>query len=221
MNEYVPAHGMQRVLLLFLALAFVGMAAVSLGQRFMRPDLVVPSNIRPMSAGGDETHAGDMNEISQLMLKIQQNPGDVAAILHLVEHFVEDKNWAAAESFLRKAVVAAPGNPQPLYLLGVVLHNQGNHAEAASCLERVVDLRDEPSVRYSLGVLYVHYLQDPARGSRHLRVALAQPELTDDLGKLIRAELDELASQAAPSKSTDASSKAAPEKQGVKPSPAR
>ena len=221
MNEYVPARGMQRVLLMLLALAFVGMTLVSLGQRFMRPDLVVPSKIRPMSAGGDDAHTGDMNEIGQLMLKIQQNPGDVATILHLVEHFMEDENWAAAESFLRKAVVAAPGNPQPLYLLGVVLHNQGNHAEAASCLERVVDLRDEPSVRYSLGILYAHYLQDPTRSSRHLRIALAQPGLTDKLGKLIRAELNELASQAAPSKDADASSKTMPEKKGVKPPPAR
>jgi cytochrome c-type biogenesis protein CcmH/NrfG len=221
MNEYVPARGMQRVLLLLLALAFVGMTAVSLGQRFMRPDLATPSKSRSMSSRGEETHTGDMNEISQLMLKIQQNPGDVGAMLHLAEHFVVDKNWAAAESFLRKAVVAAPGNPQPLYFLGVVLHNQGNHAEAAACLERVVSLRDEPSVRYSLGVLYIHFLQDQERGVQNLRTALTQPGLAEDLLKLIRAELDALAPQAASAKDTDTSAKAAPEKKDAKPSPVR
>ena len=220
MNEYVPARGMQRILL-FLALAFVGMTAVSLVQRFMRPDLVMPSNIRAMSAGGEEARPGDMNEIGQLMLKIQQNPGDVGAMLHLAEHFMEDKNWEAAENFLRKAVVAAPGNPQPLYLLGVVLHNQDKHAEAAACLERVVSLRDEPSVRYSLGVLYVHYLQDQARGGQHLRIALAQPGLADDLAQLLRTELDALASRTALSKDADTPAKAAPEKKGAKLSPAR
>jgi len=209
--------------LLFLAFAFAGMTLVSLWQRFTRPELVVPAQTRQVSAGQDMVPASNMNEIGKLMQKIQQDPGDVAAMLHLAEHFVEDKNWAAAENFLRKAVVAAPGNPQPLYLLGVVLHNQGNHAEAAACLERVVSLRDEPSVRYSLGVLYIHYLQDPAHGGRHLRVALAQPELADDLGKLIRAELDALASQAAPSKdkNADVSAKTAPEKKGAKLSPTR
>jgi cytochrome c-type biogenesis protein CcmH/NrfG len=221
MHEYVPVRGIQRIVLLFLAFALAGMTLVSLWQRFMRPDLLVPANTRQMSADQDAAPSDAMNEISQLMQKIQQNPGDVAAMLHLAEHFVEDKNWPAAENFLRKAVVAAPGNPQPLYLLGVVLHNQGKHEEAAACLERVVSLRDEPSVRYSLGVLYAHYLQDPARGGQHLRMALTQPGLTDDLAQLIRAELDALASQTAPPKNADTPVQAAPEKKGAKLSPAR
>jgi len=220
MSDYLPVRGTQRAVLLLLAFAFAGMTVVSLWQRVARPELVVPSNVRPMAAGRDMEPTNTMSELGQLMQKIQQDPGDVAALLHLAEHFVEDKNWPAAENFLRKAVVAAPSNPQPLYLLGVVLHNQGKHAEAAACLERVVSLRDEPSVRYSLGVLYVHYLQDPTRGGQHLRVALAQPGLTNDLGKLIRAELDELMSQAATSKDTNASAKAVPEKQDTKISPA-
>jgi len=221
MHEYAPVRGIQRIVLLFLAFALAGMTLASLSQRFMRPELVVPSNTRQMSAGQNTASAGTMNEIGQLMQKIQQNPGDVAAMLHLAEHFVDDKNWAAAENFLRKAVVAAPGNPQPLYLLGVVLHNQDKHAEAAACLERVVSLRDEPSVRYSLGVLYVHYLQDQARGGQHLRIALAQPGLADDLAQLLRTELDALASRTALSKDADTPAKAAPEKKGAKLSPAR
>ena len=221
MSDYVPVRGMQRTVLLFLAFAFAGMTCVSLWKRVMQPDLTVQSTIRQMSAGEEATQADNINEIGQLMQRIQRNPGDVAAMLHLAEHFVEDKNWTAAENFLRKAVVAAPGNPQPLYLLGVVLHNLGNHAEAAACLERVVSLRDEPSVRYSLGVLYAHYLQNPARGSQHLSAALAQPELADDLRTLIRAELDALVSQAAPVKDAETSAKAAPEKKGAKRSSAR
>jgi tetratricopeptide (TPR) repeat protein len=162
-----------------------------------------------------------MQEIGELMQKLRQDPGDVATLIQLAERFVQEKNWPPAENFARKAVVAAPGNPQPLYLLGVILHNQGNHAEAAACLERVVSLRDEPSVRYSLGVLYARYLQDPARGGQHLRAALAQPGLPDGLAETIRAELDVLASQATPSKETDAAAKTALEKKGVKPLPAR
>ena len=220
MNECIPERGKQRILLLCLAFAFVGMTAASLWQRIMRPDLVVPGNIPQRSAGQDEARAGAMREIGALMQKLQQDPGDVATMLHLAERFVQDTNWAAAESFARRGVVAAPDNPQPLYLLGVILHNQGNHAEAAACLERVVSLRDEPSVRYSLGVLYARYVQDPARGSRHLRAALVQPGLPDELAKTIRTELDALASQAPPSKETGASGQTTPEKQ-AKPSPAR
>ena len=223
MNEHVPARGAQRLLLLLLAFAFLGMTAVSLWQRIMQPDLVVLADARQKSAGRDEAPAGDMNDIGRLMQQIKNNPGDVAAMVHLAEHFVEEKNWEPAENFLRRAVVAAPGNPQPLYLLGVVLHNRGQHAEAAACLERVVSLRDEPSVRYSLGVLYAHYLQDPARGVGHLRAALALPGLSDDLASLIRAELDALAPRAAAPPDADLSAKTAPEKKGkgANPSPAR
>ena len=220
MHEHVPARGMQRLVLLFLAFAFAGMTAVSLGQRIMRPELTVPSNIRQVNAGGSEAPVGAMSEIGRLMQHIQQNPGDVPALIHLAEHFMEEKNWTAAENFSRKAVVAAPGNPQPLYLLGVILHNRGEHVEAAACLERVVGLRDEPSVRYSLGVLYVHFLQNPARGGQHLRVALAQPGLADDLARSIRAELEALGPEAASTKDAGDSATATPAKKGGKLSPA-
>jgi cytochrome c-type biogenesis protein CcmH/NrfG len=221
MNEHVPVRGTQRALLLFLTFAFLGMAAVSLWQRVMQPDLVVPSQSRQMRAGRDETPPDNMKEIGQLMQQIKNNPGDAAAMIHLAEHFAADKNWAAAENFLRKAVVAAPGNPHPLYLLGEALHNRGEHAEAADCLERVVSLRDEPSVRYSLGVLYIHHLRDPARGGQHLRAALAQPGLPDALARSIRTELDALAPEAPLTKGADAPAKDTTEKQGVKLAPMR
>ena len=229
MHEYIPARGMQRILLLCLAFAFMGMTAASLWQRILRPELVVPSQIPQGSAQGnsqgnagqDEARKSAMQGIGELMQKLQHDPNDVSAMIQLAERFVKEKNWGPAENFARRAVVGAPANPQPLYLLGVILHSQGNHAEAATCLERVVSLHDEPSVRYSLGVLYARYLQDPARGGQHLRAALAQPGLPDGLAETIRAELDALALQASPSKETDAAPQSAPEKKGAKRPPAR
>ena len=225
MHEYLPVRGMQRILVLCLAFAFMGMTAASLRQRILQPELVVPSQIPQGSAQGnageDEARKSAMQGIGELMQKLKHDPNDVSAMIQLAERFVQEKNWAPAENFARRAVVAAPGNPQPLYLLGVILHNQGNHAEAATCLERVVSLHDEPSVRYSLGVLYARYLQDPARGGQHLRAALAQPGLPDGLAETIRAELDALASQAAPSKETDTAAPSAPAKKSAKPPPAR
>jgi cytochrome c-type biogenesis protein CcmH/NrfG len=193
MSEYVPVRGMQRILLLCLALAFVVMMSVSLWQRIKQPDLVLPSHHSPQSAA-----TARMEIISHLMQKLQQNPDSVGIMIHLAEHLMEDNNWTAAENFLRRAVVTAPDNPRPLYLLGVVLHNQGNHAEATAFLERVVSLLDEPPVRYSLGILYIHFLQDSVRGGEHLRAALAMPELPEGMAVMIRTELDELAAQGAP-----------------------
>ncbi|MDR0466315.1 MAG: hypothetical protein LBH94_03035 [Deltaproteobacteria bacterium] len=221
MNEHVPAQGGRRILLLFLALSFLAMTMVSLWQRVVHPDLIVPSQSRQTSMDRDEIPAGAMSEIGQLMRQIKENPGDVAAMLHLAEHFMQEKNWAPAESFARKAVVAAPGNPQALYILAVILHSRGEHAEAASCLERVVDLRDDPSVRYSLGVIYARYLQEPARGGRHLRAALAQPGLPDDLAGLIRAELDAMAPKASTPKEADIPATTAPERKRNRPASKR
>ena len=192
MSEHMPAAGAHKLVIAVMALAFVSMLGVSLWQRLVKPDLVVSARTGGMPESR-AAEAANMDEIGQLMTKIQQDPGDVDSILHLAEHFVSDQNWPAAENFLRRAVVAAPARHQALYLLGVVLHNQGKHAEAAACLEQVVGLRDEASVRYSLGVLYAHYLQNPADALVHLRAALLMPGLSADLEKMIREEVASLA----------------------------
>ena len=194
MSEHTPAFGAQKAVLGVMALAFAFMLGTSLWQRFAKPDLVVPASAGRMSDSSGAP-AANMNEISQLMAKIQQDPGDFASMLHLAEHFMDDQNWPAAENFLRRAAVSAPSDPKPLYLLGVALHNQGQNAESALCLERVLGLRDEASVRYSLAVLYSHYLQNPVMALEHLRAALAMPELSAELEKLVRAEMATLAAK--------------------------
>lgn len=202
MNEAFPVSGMRRALLCVTALAFLATALAAVRQRITQPDLVVPAAPGRMQAG-DAAAPGGMDEIGALMQKIQQDPGDVSSMVHLAEHFIQDGNRQAAENFLRRAVVAAPADAQPLYLLGVVLHQQGKHEEAAACFERVLSLRDEPSTRYSLGVLYVHYLHKAERGAEHLRIALTQPDLPEELAELIRTEMRNLPAQerAAPSAS--------------------
>jgi tetratricopeptide (TPR) repeat protein len=190
MNERTPVTGARRAFLCCIALGFAGMALVSVLQRLERPELIVPAGGRDMPAAGRDEAPAD--EIGGLMRKAAQDPGDADSMIRLAEHFMAEQNWEAAETFLRRAVTAVPAEPRPLYLLGITLHNGGKHAEAADCLERVVSLRDEPSVRYSLGVLYRHYLRDAARGAAHLRVALEQPGAGEELGKLIRDELASL-----------------------------
>lgn len=82
------------------------------------------------------------------------------------------------------------GNSKPLYLLGVIQHNQGRHKEAAEALERVVKIKDEASVRYSLGVLYIYFLEDTKRGAEHLRAGLNDPTASEELKAAIQQELE-------------------------------
>ena len=222
MNEHFSLSSQQRVLLIGLALAFAGMAAVSLWQRLTAPDLVVASNA-PRGQAARDMGGGADAEIGKLMQRLQQNPNNVDIMLHLAEHLSNAQNWSAAENFLRRAVVTEPNNPHPLYLLVVALHNQGNNAEAAACRERVTGVRDEPAVRYSLGILYLHSLQEPARGMGHLRAALDLPGLSDELRKVITTELAAQPSPEATTKAvpvpTTGAKKTRPEKKALEASP--
>ncbi|MDO5483565.1 MAG: hypothetical protein Q4F27_01525, partial [Desulfovibrionaceae bacterium] len=52
-------------------------------------------------------------------------------------------------------------------------------------------LQDDPSVRYSLGMLYLHYLQEPQRGIKNLSEALHAPTASEELKADIRRELEQ------------------------------
>lgn len=181
------ASGSRRMILLFMAVGLVFMLAVSLSQRLANPHLVVEAQQR----GGMGQAAGGMSsEVGALMQKVAQNPNDYASVIHLTEHLVTDKQWDAAENFARRAMVVSPGESQPWYLLGVILHNKGQNKEAAEALERAVTMKDEASLRYSLGVLYIYYLNDAAKGVQHLTAGLHAADASDALKKVIREELE-------------------------------
>ena len=174
-----------RALALLLALSLAAMLVISLTERFKHPQITVhvqPAPQAPAGMGGDA--------IGALMQEVAKNPQNVDALVHLVEALMTAQNWEAAETFAQRASTMDVNNPQPLYLLGVIKHNQGKHKEAAELLEKVVALHDNASVRYSLGVLYIHFLNDPARGVEHLSAGLHDPKAGEDLKKGIREELE-------------------------------
>ncbi|MDE5879607.1 MAG: hypothetical protein K2G99_06245, partial [Desulfovibrio sp.] len=66
----------------------------------------------------------------------------------------------------------------------------GKHAEAAKLLEEALKGHESAAMRYSLGVLYLHYLDQPARGVEHLSQALHDPDADESLRQSIREELE-------------------------------
>ena len=123
-----------------------------------------------------------------LMQKLQQNPTDLEALTGLAEHFMHTQDWQKAETLLYTALIGyihyeAPVEDQ---------HNQNRHAEAAASLEKVVSVRDDPSVRYSLGILYAYYLNQPDKGLEQLQKALDNPAAPDDLKKAVAKEMDQI-----------------------------
>lgn len=184
MTDLPKLNGPARALVLLLALALAAMLVISLTERFRNPHLTV--QVRP----APQAPAGMGDAVGMLMQEVAKDPKNVDAMVHLVEALMSAQNWEAAETFAQRAMTLDLNNPQPPYLLGVIKHNQGKHKEAAELLEKVVALHDNASVRYSLGVLYIHFLNDPARGVEHLSAGLHDPKAGEDLKKGIRDELE-------------------------------
>lgn len=172
-------------LLLALLLVFLCLLGTGLWQRFSEPELV-----RQVAHSPEQPAKDDMATVGRLMEEVSRNPENMDALLSLINSLMTLENWEAAENFARRGTQLAPEDPRPLHLLGVILHNTNRNAEAAQALEAVLKLHDDPSVRYSLGVLYIHYLEDSPRGVEHLRAGLALPNDNESLKQHIQAELD-------------------------------
>jgi len=127
--------------------------------------------------------------MADIMRRLQQNPHDADALLELGHNLMDDRPELALD-FLQQAAVAAPSDSRPPHALGVLLHRQGKHAEAAVSLERSLELEDSAPTRYSLGVLLRHHLDRPEDALRHLEAALQAPGLTPELRTLIEQELN-------------------------------
>ena len=207
MTDSSKRNTASRALIILLGLGLVLMLAVSLKERFESPGLTEQRQPRAMAAQDSAAQ-----QIGQLMRQVAENPNDGTALVHLVEHLIGAQNWEAAETFAQRAVTLDTGNSKPLYLLGVIMHNQGRNKEAAEALERVLAIKDEASVRYSLGVLYIHYLDNPAKGVEHLSAGLHDSGAPEELKKAIMVELEKTPLPGQPGKSDtpDTSGKAAP-----------
>lgn len=176
-----------RLLLIFLGICLAAMLLVSLTQRFLNPRLVVPSQSSGMEAA--QAGSGVDAQIGALMQKLGENPNDVETMLHLVQHLITIENWQAAETFAQRAVALDVLNDKALYLLGYIKHNQNQNKDAALLLEKALAIRDDPNVRYSLGMIYIYFLNDAERGYTHLETALKAPGIDADLRTRIDEEL--------------------------------
>ena len=186
-----PSHKLLMVLL-FAGLA-VMLGAALLG-RFKDPHLVVQTPHAVQQAQEDTAVVG------RLMQQVSENPADKEALMALVDHLVRMQSWEPAETFVQRAILLDVNDPKPLHMLGVIQHSTGRNSEAAATLEQALKLGDDPSVRYSLGVLYIYYLKDVERGVAHLKAGLLLPTASDALKQHMRMELEKLAAGSAPAK---------------------
>lgn len=173
----VPSGGvffMRRSALVLLGAGLALMLRMSAAYLTEHPSLFIH---RPAPAASRSESDG----VARLMEHVRKNPQDAEALCALAQHFNHLGEWERAEMFAVRAVLAAPNQADPLYWLGLVQHSQGRHAEAAASLEKSLELRSDPAVRYSLGVLYRDYLNDLQKGAALLRQVRNDPAAPADL----------------------------------------
>ena len=117
-----------RMLIILLALALALMLFTSLKARFQNPHITVAARPQQAMAGGEAGE--DAQTVGKLMRQVAENPQDLGALIHLIEHLVTAQNWDAAETFAQRAVTMDVSNPKPLYLLGIIQHSQGSRRGA-------------------------------------------------------------------------------------------
>lgn len=183
-------------LLLLLALGLFGILATSLYQRFANPSLTVNGMAQTAPARQDS-----MSDIGRLMRLVASNPHDRKVLQHLVELLMAHGHWGEAENFAQRALALDPADkpdPQTLYLLAIIHHNMGRHKEAAELLEKSLAQAENPSARYALGMLYLHFLNEPAAGIKQLEKALVIENLPPGMTTAIRDELGQARSKMPP-----------------------
>lgn len=179
------------VVILFLALCLIAMLGASLWHRVTNPSLTVShfaTHGQPDATPAD----GNMAAIGQLMEKVSRNPHDIQALLRLTESLMAAGQWQGAENFAQKALAEPGENSKAMYLLAVIHHNQGKNKEAAELLEKLLEKEDNPSARYSLGILYIHFLNLPELGRDQLLKGLSSDSASPSLVQAMQEELGKL-----------------------------
>ena len=167
-----------RAIILLLGLSLLVMLGVTIKERVSNPHLVTERPTAPQGMGQEQ------NLLASLMQKVAAEPTNKDALMHLAEHLMATQEWDAAATFAQRAVALDVNDPQPLYMLGTTFSRV-----AAATLEKVVALRDDATVRYSLGVLYSYFLQQKDKGRAHWEAGLKDPKISPEMRQAIEEEL--------------------------------
>ncbi len=186
----------RRIVLGALGLGIVVMFALSIAWRMGDHPLIrqraaqssaAADAPRSMMEQGADSPQGQA--VMSLMQKMKDNPNDVDTLLEIARIFAEQGDNEGAKSMTERALVAAPSDARPPYIMGVLLSREGAWDEAARQLERSISLKDDAATRYSLAVIYRYHLKQESKARENYEIAA---RICEDpaLASMIKAELD-------------------------------
>jgi Tfp pilus assembly protein PilF len=103
------------------------------------------------------------SELYQELLRI--NPAHHRALYMFGRLVQGDGDHAAASDLFRRAIAAAPKQPDYHNALGLTLLELGNYSEAEGALHRAIRLRARPEYHNSFGLLLRNPLGEPFRSA--------------------------------------------------------
>ena len=190
---------------LILPLLFLGLAAMLIGfftYRVNNPTLIKQVEVRrapeaPAQAahsddcavcnedhggmGGVMIHPELMSRISDLMVKLTENPDDFDVRMELAEAFMEAGDPTSASLHLQRAVELRPENYLAHYYLGIMFYALHRYEEAVQRFEQALSLEEDPHIMFNLALLYLQHTDREAEALALLKHAAASdyPELQE------------------------------------------
>lgn len=198
-----PLGGGQKVILVALIGAILLMFVGSFLYRMQGKGLVV--EVHQEQRGGMGAMGGqggpmgmmgvDMDQLRELMRKMEENPNDPKVLVELANTFMMMQAWDKALEFVNMAAKAAPDDVNVYRAMGMVRFERKEYPEAKKAFD-VVLKKDPNDVlgHYNMGILLKHYMKKPADGDVHFRrVVQLNPSDQD----VLKGAQEELAAPAA------------------------
>jgi Flp pilus assembly protein TadD len=132
----------------------------------------------------------DMDQLRELMRKMEQNPNDPQVLVELANTFMMMQAWDKALEYVTLAAKAAPDDLNVNKAMGMVRFERKEYPEAKKAFDMVLK-KDPDDVlgHYNMGVLLKHYMNKPAEGDVHFRRVVQLNPKDQDVLKGAQEEL--------------------------------
>lgn len=197
-RKTTPLSGGQKLILMALIGAIAIMFIGSFAYRMKGTGLVV--QIQPEQGAMGEGMGGkggpmgmmgvDMEQLRELMRKMEENPNDPKVLVELANTFMMMQAWDKSLEFLTTAEKAAPGDADVQRAMGMVRFERKEYELAQKSFDIV--LKKDPSdvlAHYNMGILLKHYMKKPAEGDAHFRRVVQLNPQDQDVLKSAQEEL--------------------------------
>jgi len=138
------------------------------------------------SGGSGAGHAMSANpelvaKIGELMIALQEKPGDFTVRMELAEAFMQVNDPAAAALHLQKAVEIESENAVAHYYLGIMFYALHRYDEAVQHFEKSLSLEENPYVMFNLALILLQHTDREAEALALLErtVVSDEPELRE------------------------------------------